>query len=80
MPKDAPGGLQSSQEASSYVFSRVGETHDAESYVFYRAGEAPEAPGEAPGGPIAPGGSFIRAVPERPQEAPGEGVLRHSNK
>ena len=48
MPKDGPGGLQSAQEASSYVFSRVGETHDAESYVFYRAGEAP-------------GGSFIRA-------------------
>ena len=61
MPKDAPGGFQSSQEASSYVFSRVGETHDAESYVFYRAGEAP-------------GGSFIRAGeapcwrgPRRPQ-------------
>ena len=46
MPKDAPGGLQSTQEASSYVFSRAGETHD----VFYRAGEAPSfiRAGEAP--------------------------------
>ena len=44
MPKDAPGGFQSCQEASSYVFLRVGETHGAESYVFYRAGEAPGGP------------------------------------
>ena len=64
MPKDAPGGLQSSQEASSYVFSRAGETHDAESYVFYRAGEAP-------GGPRRQLYTCRRGtVLERPQEAP----------
>ena len=38
MPQEAP---RSSQEASSCVFSGVGETPGAESYVFLRAGEAP---------------------------------------
>ena len=67
MPKDAPGGLQSFQEASSYVFSRVGETHDAESYVFYRAGEAPGGPRRqlytCRRGPVlerAPGGGVLK--------------------
>ena len=32
---------RSSEEASSYVLSRAGETRDAESYVFSRAREAP---------------------------------------
>ena len=33
-----------SQEAESYVFSRVGEAQDADSYVFSHAGEAPRRP------------------------------------
>ena len=47
MPKDAPRGPRKSQEAASYVFSHVGETHDAESYVGFYVSERPQ---DTPGG------------------------------
>ena len=39
MPQEAP---RNSQEASSYVFSRVGEIPEAESYVFFAWRRGPQ--------------------------------------